>query len=77
MNFRQLCYVVNKDLGIDFNFHMLRHIHSTLLFVNGANPKDIQERLGHSIIDITLNIYSHLTKKIKKETVNIFEDAIK
>lgn len=77
MNFRHLCHVVNKDLGIDFNFHMLRHTHATLLFVNGANPKDIQERLGHSRIDITLNTYSHLTKKIKKETVNIFEEAIK
>lgn len=56
---------------------MLRHTHATLLFVNGANPKDIQERLGHSRIDITLNTYSHLTKKVKKETVDIFEKAIK
>jgi hypothetical protein len=46
---------------------MLRHTHATLLFVNGANLKDIQERLGNSRIDITLNTYSHLTKKVKKK----------
>lgn len=55
---------------------MLRHTHATILFENGANAKDIQERLGHSRIDVTLNIYSHVTRKLKNETVNIFENAI-
>ncbi|MCH1959695.1 site-specific integrase [Romboutsia hominis] len=74
--FKYLSYVVNKNLNIPFNFHMLRHTHATLLFENGANPKDIQERLGHSRIDVTLNTYSHVTKKLKNETVDIFENAI-
>ena len=69
--------VINKQLNIAFSFHMLRHTHATMLFENGANIKDIQERLGHSRIDVTMNTYSHVTKKLKRETIYIFEAAIK
>lgn len=65
---------IRKKLGIDFTFHYLRHTHATLLLENGANMKDIQERLGHSNISTTMNTYAHVTDKIKKETVNIFEN---
>ena len=41
-------------------FHDLRHTHASLLIAMGAHPKAIQERLGHSSITITLNIYGHL-----------------
>lgn len=56
---------------------MLRHTHATMLFENEANIKDIQERLGHSRIDVTMNTYSHVTKKFFKKTIDIFEAAIK
>lgn len=65
-----------RDLNIDFNFHMLRHTHATVLIENGANMKDVQERLGHTDIRITMNTYSHVTPKMKKQTVDIFEKAL-
>ena len=65
-----------KNKGIHFNFHMLRHTHATMLLEAGANPKDISVRLGHSNIKITLDIYSHVTSKMKNDTVNIFENLI-
>lgn len=37
--------------------------------------KDVQERLGDSKISITMDIYSHVTPKMKKEIVDIFERA--
>lgn len=44
---------------------------------NGAKSKEIQARLGHSRISTTLDTYSHITEKMKKETVDIFEKMLK
>ncbi|MDI7817629.1 tyrosine-type recombinase/integrase [Clostridioides difficile] len=68
---------INRELGIDFNFHSLRHTHATMLLEAGANIKDIQKRLGHNKIATTMDTYSHVTNKMKTETVNIFEEIIK
>jgi integrase len=38
----------------------LRHSHATLLMAAGEHPKVVQERLGHSGIELTLNTYSHV-----------------
>ncbi len=69
--------------GIDdnFTFHGLRHTHATLLLQKGVNPKVIQERLGHSNIGTTLDIYSHVLPDMQDEAVNalniIFSKEIK
>jgi len=68
--------VVNYELGIRYNFHSLRHTHATILLEGGAVPKDIQERLGHSKIATTIDTYSHVTLKMKNDTVSILEDII-
>lgn len=65
-----------RESGVDFSFHSFRHTHATLLLENGAKAKAIQERLGHSRIGTTMDTYSHLTKKTKKETVEIFENLL-
>ncbi len=41
-------------------FHDLRHTTASLLIAQGAHPKIIQERLGHSSITTTMNRYGHL-----------------
>ncbi|MDP4091123.1 MAG: site-specific integrase [Bacillota bacterium] len=73
---KYLSRVVNYELGIDFNFHSLRHTHATMLLEAGANIKSIQKRLGHSNIATTMNTYSHDTQKMKNDTVDIFENII-
>lgn len=52
----------------------LRHTHATLLLQAGVNPKIVQERLGHSNISTTLDIYSHVTPTIQTEAVDRFAD---
>jgi len=39
--------------------HDLRHTHATLALRAGIHPKVVQERLGHSSISLTLDLYSH------------------
>lgn len=66
-----------KKINFDFTFHYLRHTHASLLIEAGANMKDVQARLGHSSLSTTMDTYSHVTQKMKKETVEIFEKIIK
>lgn len=73
---KYLSRVVNYELGINFHFHSLRHTHATMLLEAGANIKDIQVRLGHSNLATTMDTYSHVTKKMKDDTVNILENII-
>ncbi|WP_378210064.1 site-specific integrase [Anoxybacteroides rupiense] len=57
--------------------HSLRHTHAVLLLESGADMKYIQERLGHGSIEITADVYSHISKKIEKDTMAKFEDHMK
>ncbi|MHA3067031.1 tyrosine-type recombinase/integrase [Lacticaseibacillus saniviri] len=43
--------------------HGFRHSHASALFSAGATIKEVQERLGHSDIQTTMNIYTHVTKE--------------
>lgn len=52
--------------------HGFRHTHASLLFEAGASIKQVQERLGHTNINTTLEIYTHVTKKAEKESAEKF-----
>jgi len=47
-------------------FHDLRHSHATQLLLAGVHPKIAQERLGHSTITTTLDLYSHVPKTMQE-----------
>ncbi|WP_429984014.1 tyrosine-type recombinase/integrase [Lysinibacillus pakistanensis] len=47
-------------------------LHCSLLFEADASVKEVQERLGHTDVQTTLNIYTHLSKSAKNETINKF-----
>lgn len=61
----------------NIGLHGFRHTHASLLMNNDVNPKEIQERLGHSKITTTLDTYSHLAKDKKKETAEKFSNILK
>lgn len=48
-------------------FHDLRHTFATLLLANGVELKTLSEILGHSSIETTLNVYSHMLDEMQKE----------
>ena len=66
-----------KAAGVpDISFHGFRHTHATIMLYAGIAAKDLQYRLGHSNISMTLNTYVHATKEGAKKAVSIFEAAI-
>lgn len=52
--------------------HGFRHTHCSLLFEAGVSIKDVQERMGHTDIKTTMNIYAHVTEQRKEKTAHDF-----
>ena len=55
-----------------FRFHDLRHTHASLMLSQGIHPKIVSERLGHSSIGITIDLYSHVLPTVQGEAVSHF-----
>ena len=60
----------------DVRFHDLRHTNATLMLGQGAHPKVVQERLGHSQVGITLNTYSHVLPGLGREAIERLEPTL-
>lgn len=58
-------------------FHDVRHSHATLLLTKGEHPKVVQERLGHSSITMTLDLYSHVAPGIQKMAADRLDNIFK
>lgn len=54
----------NKNNVRNIRFHDIRHTHATILLYLGVDVKTISERLGHSDIQTTLNIYADVLKEL-------------
>lgn len=55
-------------------FHDLRHTHATLLLASGkVDIKTISERLGHSTINMTMNVYAHVLKEMDRNASDIID----
>lgn len=62
-----------KKHGLEpISIHGFRHTHCSLLFEAQATIKEVQDRLGHADIKTTMDVYAHVSKAKKKETVDKF-----
>jgi integrase len=57
-------------------FHGLRHAHATHLLSSGVHPKVASERLGHSKIGITLDLYSHVLPGMEADAAERVDAAL-
>jgi integrase len=52
---------VLRESGLPrLRFHDLRHTMASLMLASGEHPKVVSERLGHSTVALTLDVYSHV-----------------
>jgi integrase len=56
--------------------HDARHTHASLMLKKGIHPKIVQERLGHSSIEMTLDIYSHVVPGLQEAAALRFDEMI-
>ena len=61
----------------NIGFHGFRHTHASLLLNSGIPYKELQHRLGHSTLSMTMDTYSHLSKENAKKAVSFYETALK
>ncbi len=67
----------NPVLLPNFSCHSLRHTFTTRLVEAGVNIKVIQELCGHTRSDVTLDIYTTVTKELKMREFGNFEEKMK
>ena len=58
-------------------FHGLRHPHATQMLKNGTPMKVASERLGHSGIAITMDLYSHVQPGMQEEAAELVDNALR
>ena len=56
-------------------FHDLRHAHATHMLAAGVHPKVASERLGHSRVGITLDLYSHVLPGMQEDAAARVDEA--
>ena len=70
--FRNYYYKMIKEVGINnIPFHSLRHTFASNCIRLGVDYKTVSELLGHSSVNITLNIYVHPQMAEKKKCINL------
>jgi integrase len=66
-----------RDSGLPvIKFHGLRHTHATVLLRALVHPKVVQERLGHSSIQVTLDVYSHAVPALQGDAAIRFAEIV-
>ena len=77
-NFRRRSFepLLRKAGVPTIRFHDFRHTAATLLLGQGVHPKIVSERLGHSRVGITLDLYSHVTPTMQRQAVESMEAVL-
>lgn len=70
-------HIVNKIGAPNVRFHDLRHTYAVMALQAGDDIKTVQETLGHATAAFTLEVYSHVTQDMKKDSAARMENYIK
>ncbi|EHQ63627.1 integrase [Paenibacillus dendritiformis C454] len=69
----------NKEIpNLKFiRFHDFRHTSASILISEGAHPKAISNRLGHSKIGTTMDVYGHIIESVDHKTASLFDGVLR
>ncbi len=72
----------NSPTGIpkllqSFSPHQLRHTYCTMLYLAGIDALKASKLMGHSNVQITLDIYTHLDQKYKRIDIAQFNNYVR
>lgn len=59
-----------------FTAHQLRHTYATMLYDADVDPKSAQRLMGHSSLEMTLKIYTHLSQRKKADSIGKLNDFL-
>jgi integrase len=66
-----------KNAGLrTIRLHDLRHTHASLALAAGVHPKVVSERLGHSTVALTLDVYSHAVPALQSDAASLLERIV-
>jgi integrase len=74
---REWVRLIGRSDLAHLRFHDLRHAHATHLLASGIHPKVASERLGHSKVGITLDLYSHVLPGMQEDAAARVDDALR
>ncbi|MDN6606606.1 MAG: site-specific integrase, partial [Tetragenococcus halophilus] len=77
-NYNHSLKITAKNIGMDktVTSHILRHTHVSMLAELRLPLKAIMDRVGHEDSKTTENIYTHVTKGMKKELINKLNEIV-
>ncbi len=67
---------IAKQMGLTFNFHMLRHYYTSSLQQNGVDITVIRDCLGHSGLRTLLEVYSHCNEEQRKSAGDLIDSIM-
>ena len=76
-SFTEEYFRFTRKIGVKLRFHNLRHSHASQLLRAGVSPKVVSQRLGHSAVGITLDVYSHVLPGMQDEAAQKIEAALR
>lgn len=66
-----------KRTGVTpITMHEVRHTNATIELAAGTHPKIVADRLGHSRIETTLNLYSHVSPDLQRAAIDAMEERL-
>ncbi|MPZ14301.1 MAG: tyrosine-type recombinase/integrase [Chloroflexi bacterium] len=69
---------IRRRLGLPdgVRLHDLRHGYATMALQRGVHPRVVQQRLGHSSVSTTLDVYSHVVEGMDRAAADLIGDAV-
>lgn len=75
-DFRRKWAAFCSAIGFQITPHQLRHAYASLLYEFGVGIKEAQKLLGHAKVQVTLDIYTHISEQLKSQVVDKLNDGI-